>query len=213
MYQPPHFREARTDVLHALIEAHPFATLVTVDQQGLEANHIPFVLHPELGPNGVLRGHVSRANPVWQNIDPATGALAIFQGPHAYITPSWYPSKKRDGMVVPTWNYALVHAHGPLSVVDDAAALRRHLDCLIATQEQDRPVPWCASDAPADFIASHMKGIVGLELAITRLEGKWKVSQNRSEQDRTGVARGLRLEGGEQARAVADLVDGQSPNN
>jgi len=210
MYQPPHFREQRIDVLHALITAHPFATLVTVDPQGLNANHIPFVLHPELGANGLLRGHVSRANPVWKNIDTATDALAIFQGPDAYITPSWYPSKKVDGKVVPTWNYATVHAHGPLQVVDDAAALRQHLDSLVASHEQDRPVPWATNDAPADYIASHMKGIVGIEMPISRLEGKWKVSQNRSDQDRTGVARGLRLEGGDTAQSMADLVDNQS---
>jgi transcriptional regulator len=207
MYQPPHFREQRVDVLNALITAHPFATLVTVDPQGLDANHIPFVLHPDEGPHGTLRGHVSRANPVWKNIDPATDALAIFQGPDAYITPSWYPSKKVDGKVVPTWTYATVHAHGPLQVIDDKAALRQHLDCLVASQEQDRPVPWYASDAPADYIANHMKGIVGIEMPIARLEGKWKVNQSKPEQDRIGAARGLRLEGGEKAQAIADVID------
>jgi len=207
MYRPPQYREKRIDVMHALIAAHPFAALVTVGEHGLDANHIPFVLHPDEGPNGTLRGHVSRANPLWKTVDPKTEALVIFQGPDAYVTPSWYPSKKVDGKVVPTWVYAAVHAHGPLKVVDDPAAIRQHLDCLVGSQEQDRPAPWYASDAPDDYIANLIRGIVGIEVPISRLEGKWKLNQDKPEDNRTGTARGLRLEGGPAEQALADLVD------
>jgi len=207
MYQPPLFREDRLEVMHGLIRAHPFATLVTLEAGALSANHLPMILHPKLSANGTLHGHMARANPLWQNRDGGVDALAIFHGPQQYITPSWYPSKKEHGKVVPTWNYAVVHAHGPLTTIEDPAWLRAHLEALTGQQEGGRPVPWFVSDAPDDFIAHQLKGIVGFELTIGRIEGKWKVSQNRDERDRTGVSRGLRFESPGQASDMADLVE------
>lgn len=207
MYQPPHFREDRLDVLHDLIRAHPLATLVAVGPDGLVANHLPLVLHAELSANGTLRGHVARANPLWRTFDPAIDALAVFRGPDSYITPSWYPSKKQHGRVVPTWNYAVVHASGPLRVFEDAAWLRAQVEELTFRQERDRPVPWAVSDAPDDYIARQLKGIVGIELPISRIEGKWKVSQNRGDRDRRGVSRGLERESGGTSSDMSELVE------
>ena len=211
MYQTPHFREDRIDVLHDLIRAHPFATLVAFGQEGLIGNHLPFVLHDELTNNGTLRGHVARANPLWKNFDPTIDVLAVFQGADSYITPSWYPSKKEHGKVVPTWNYAVVHAYGPLSIIEDAEWLRAHLDELTFQQENKRPVPWAVSDAPDDYIARRLKGIVGMEMPISRIEGKWKVSQNKKDQDRMGVSRGLDIESGGVPSVMSDLVDRYGP--
>lgn len=207
MYQTANFREDRVDVLHGLIRAHPLATLVAFGQAGLIGNHLPFVLHDELAENGTLRGHIARANPLWKDFHPAIDVLAVFQGPDNYITPSWYPSKKEHGRVVPTWNYAVVHAYGPLRIIEDPEWLRAHLDELTCQQESERPVPWGVSDAPDDYIAGQLKGIVGIEMPISRIEGKWKVSQNRKDQDRTGVSRGLKLESGGVASGMSDLVD------
>lgn len=207
MYQTPHFREDRIDVLHGLIRAHPLATLVAFGADGLIANHLPFVLHEDLSENGTLRAHVARGNPLWRTFDPGVEALAVFRGPECYVTPSWYPSKKAHGRVVPTWNYAVAHAHGPLRIVEDAAWLRAHLTRLVFQQENERPVPWAVSDAPDDFVERQMKGIVGIELPISRIEGKWKVSQNRQEQDRTGVSRGLRAESAGAPSPMAELVE------
>lgn len=207
MYQPPHFREDRIDVLQDLVRAHPLAALVAMSQDGLIANHLPMILHCELSEKGTLRGHVSRANPLWKAFDAEVDALAIFQGPESYITPSWYASKKEHGKVVPTWNYAVVHAHGPLRILDDAQWLRAHLDVLTHQQERTRPVPWELADAPADFVERQLKGIVGIELPISRIEGKWKVSQNRADRDRMGVHRGLQLESGGAASALSELVE------
>ena len=216
MYQPPHFREDRVDIMHDLIRANPFATLVTIEDGGLSANHMPMVLHADQGEFGTLRGHVSRGNPLWKKADASVEALAIFQGVNAYITPSWYASKKEHGRVVPTWNYAVVHAYGSLEFVEDAGRLRAHLEALVGQQESARPVPWAVGDAPDEFIERQMKGIVGFVLPISRIEGKFKVSQNRTASDRTGVSRGLRLEGGENdanAAAMADLVERYGPKD
>ena len=206
MYQPPLFREERPEVMHGLMRAHPFATLVMLEEGALSANHIPLVIHPELSENGVLRGHVSKGNPLWTKHDPTVEALAIFQGPQHYVTPSWYPSKKAHGKVVPTWNYAVVHAYGTLETYEDPTRLLAHLNELTNRNEIERPVPWEVSDAPDEFVAKQLKGIVGLEIAITRLEGKWKVSQNRDEKDRRGVSRGLVVENDRDAAAMSDLV-------
>jgi transcriptional regulator len=143
------------------------------------------------GSMGRLKGHISRANTQWRDYSPSVEALAIFSGPHHYITPNWYPEKQETGKVVPTWNYAVVHAYGYLRVVEDPEWLMAHLTNLTRIHEADSLVPWKVGDAPADYVASLVKGIVGLEMVIERLEGKWKVSQNRSEQDRSGVATGL----------------------
>jgi transcriptional regulator len=196
LYIPPHFREDRLDVLHALVREHGFATLVTTGAAGLMATHLPMVLDGGAGPLGTLRGHVSIANPQWRD----TGeALAIFQGPASYITPSWYATKQETGRVVPTYNYLAVHAYGSLRTFRDSHSLDRHVRELTAKHEAEFEEAWEVDDAPHAYIEGLLKGIVGLELEITRLEGKWKTSQNRPAADRAGVARGL--------RQIADLVD------
>lgn len=184
------FDEQRLDVLHALIAQHPLATLVTRDADGLCADHIPFEIGaatPE-APFGVLRGHVARANPLWRRSAPV---LAVFQGPQAYVSPAWYEEKPRSGKVVPTYNYAVVHAHGALRAIDDAAWLLALVERLSARHEAGREVPWQVSDAPAAYIDKMLAAIVGIEIPIARLEGKWKASQNRSAQDQANVAAGL----------------------
>ena len=207
MYQPPLFREERVDVMHDLMRAHPFATLVCLEAGALSANHIPLVIHPELSDKGTLRGHVSKGNPLWREHDPSVEALAIFQGPQHYVTPSWYPSKKAHGKVVPTWNYAVVHAYGTPTIMQEPAWLLAHLNELTNRNETERPVPWEVSDAPDEFVGKQLKGIVGMEIPITRLEGKWKVSQNRDAKDRRGVTRGLVVENDRDAVAMSALVE------
>ena len=185
--------------MHDLIRSFPFASIVTLGSDGIAANHLPFVLKDsgaikgDKADPGALHGHVARENPLWQTA--ATEALVIFQGPHHYITPSWYPSKQEHGKVVPTWNYAVVHAYGSLRTHDDPAWVRAHLGDLVTQQEDGRNEPWAIEDAPDDYIASMLEGIVGFEVVIDRLEGKWKVSQNRGETDRAGVVSGLKSEG------------------
>jgi transcriptional regulator len=205
MYVPSHFEETRTEVLHQLVRDHPLAVLVTHTPDGLEANHLPFDLDPDPAPHGTLRGHVARGNAVWRT-PSTTEALAIFRGADGYITPSWYATKREDGKVVPTWNYAVVHAYGPLRVIDDPVWLRALVERLTARHEANRPVPWQVTDAPADYVAARIRGIVGLELPITRLVGKWKVSQNRSDADRAGIVDGLRAQDDPDATAMAELV-------
>ena len=207
MYLPKHFEETRVPVLHDLIRAHPLATLVMLTPSGLDANHIPFEIDPAPAPSGTLRGHVARANPLWRSVSDVE-MLAIFQGPDTYISPSFYVTKQETGKVVPTWNYAVVHAHGPLRVIDDPAWLRAFVETLTNRHEGARRAPWRVTDAPADYIDSMVTAIVGIEIPITRLIGKWKVSQNRPEQDRAGVAEGLLEEGGDSAAAMARLVRG-----
>jgi transcriptional regulator len=206
MYQPPHHREVRLEVQHALIRAHPFGTLVTLGSEGLTANAIPFVLE-EREPFGVLKGHLARANPQWRDFRPNVEALVIFQGVESYITPSWYATKRETGKVVPTWNYAIVQARGPMRAVEDRDWLADQITALTTLAERNRDAPWAVSDAPAAFVEAQIKGIVGIEIPITRIDGKWKVSQNRPEADRIGVAEGLRLAGDETSSAMADLVE------
>jgi transcriptional regulator len=211
MYLPALFHETRLPILHELIRAHPFATLVTLDATGLVANHIPMEIDAAAGPLGTLRGHVARANPVWKSHRFDVEAMAVFQGPHCYITPSHYPTKVATGKVVPTWNYATVHAHGPLRVIDDDAWLRRFIEQLTARHELARTQgttdqPWQVGDAPAPFIDTQLKSIIGIELPISRVEGKWKVSQNRTAEDRDGVVAGLRRGDDPMQRAIAELV-------
>jgi len=191
MYLPRHFEETRLPVLHDLIRAQPLATLVTLASSGLTANHIPLILDADAGPNGTLRGHVARANPLWRDFSAEAGALDVFHGPEAYITPSWYAEKPRSGKVVPTWNYAVVHASGPLVVIDDAAWVRALVERLTRQMETPRPQPWSVADAPSEYIDAQVSAIVGLEIPITRICGKWKLSQNRTAEDREGVAHGL----------------------
>ena len=206
MYTPRHFEEPRLDVLHELMRRQSLATLVTFGPKGLNANHLPLYLDASSGPRGVLRGHVSRANPVWKDLDPAVEALAVFSGPEAYITPSWYATKRETDEAVPTWNYVVVHAHGPLRVIEDPDWLRAHVGELTRHQEADLPEPWRVEQAPAEYIARLLGGIVGLEIVISRIEGKWKVSQNQPEANRQGVIAGLEESGEARAAAMAALV-------
>jgi len=207
MYQPVHFVQTDPAALAGLMHAHPLATLVHRDDQGvLAADHIPLMWQPdEGGLTGKLAGHVARANPLWRQAAGQT-LLAVFQGPQDYITPSWYASKAESGKVVPTWNYAVVHAHGTLHAVDDAAWVHALVDTLTNRHEASRERPWGVGDAPADYIAALLRAIVGIEIRVTRLEGKWKLSQNRPHADRQGVAAGLAHEGGDAARTMANLV-------
>jgi len=193
MYLPPHFEEKRIDVLHQLIRNQPLGLLITQSVGGdLTANSVPFVLDadPDAGP-GILRAHVARANPLWREARTVSPALIVFQGPQAYISPSFYPSKSEHGKVVPTWNYVMVQARGRLKVIDDAAWLHAFVTRLTERHESPRPAPWAVSDAPADYVDQMVRAIVGIEIPLSDLQGKWKVSQNRSAADRAGVARGL----------------------
>jgi transcriptional regulator len=206
MYLPKHFEETRVQVLHDLIGAHPLGALVAMTSAGLEANHIPFEVDPEPAPFGTLLGHIARANPLWRDVSRDVEALVIFQGPGLYVSPSWYPTKQETAKVVPTWNYAVVHAYGAVRFIDDRDWLRAFVTKLTARHEAPRSDPWKVTDAPADYIEQMLGAIIGLEIPITRLVGKWKVSQNRPVQDRDGVVEGLRREGGHDAAAMADLV-------
>ena len=203
MYIPAAFREERLEVLHALIASHSLATLVTYGSNGLLANLIPFTLtgNEKLG---VLRAHIAKANSQLAALREGGEALVIFQGPESYITPSWYPSKKEHGRVTPTWNYAVVEARGKAKVIEDPAWILSQVEQLTDKQEMHRPHPWKVSDAPKEFIAGQLKAIAGVEISIDHLEGKWKVSQNRSEADRRGVAEGLSQKDGN--NAMAELV-------
>jgi transcriptional regulator len=191
MYIPRANEEKRVPVMYALMVAHPLATFVTMSASGLIASHIPMVLADDGSEFGVLRAHISRANPQWRDPTPTVDALAIFAGHQHYITPNWYPGTKEHGKEVPTWNYAVVHAYGPLKVIEDEDWLLSNVEMLTDIHEAHSPQPWKVSDAPADFIRSQLRGIVGLEMPIRRLQGKWKVSQNRDEDDRKGVIEGL----------------------
>jgi transcriptional regulator len=195
MYRPPAFREDRPEVLRALIRAHPLGTLVTAGTAGLVANLVPFTLDPARGRHGVLRAHLARANEQIAELRSASEVLVIFQGPETYITPSWYASKAEHGRVVPTWNYVVVQARGRPEVIDEADWLRTQIGELTHAHEDARAKPWRVTDAPDDFIDSQVKGIIGIEIPIARIEGKWKASQNRPATDREGVAAGLTAEG------------------
>jgi transcriptional regulator len=202
MYTPPAFAETRIEALHEAIRAHGLATLVTHAADGMIATHLPLMLDATRGRFGTLIGHLARANP---QAHRATGeALVIFQGPDGYITPSYYPTKRENAKVVPTWNYAAVHAYGPLRIIDDKAELLAIVTRLTNAHEQPRAQPWAVSDAPEDFIDGMLRAIVGIEVPITRLEGKWKMSQNRPAVDRAGVVSGLAADGHDALAAVVD---------
>ncbi len=204
MYTPPAFLETDMAAMQATMRAAPLASLVTATAAGLLCTPVPLLLEPDEGERGVLYGHIARANPHWR--EPASAeSLAIFSGPDAYVTPSWYATKRETGKVVPTWNYVAVHAYGPAEFFDEADRLLAVVTRLTERHEGARPNPWAVADAPAEFIAAQLRGIVGLRLPITRLEGKRKMSQNRPAADRAGVAAGL--EAGDPAtRPVAGLI-------
>ena len=203
MYMPAHFEETRPEVLQALLSAHPLATWVVQSGAGLVVNHIPFLLDATRGPQGTLIGHVARANPVWRQLG---ASVAVFQGPQAYISPAWYPTKHAHGKVVPTWNYAVVHVHGVPRAIESRDEVLAIVTRLTQTHEAASAVPWAVSDAPADYIDQVLKAIVGIEIPIERWVGKWKVSQNRSAPDRLGTVAGLQQRGDEQSLGMAALV-------
>jgi transcriptional regulator len=211
MYQPPHFREDRLEVQHALIRMHPLGLLVSAGKGGLMANPVPFLLLPDASEHGTLHCHVSRANPHWRELGAVEECLVVFQGPQQYIAPSWYETKRETGKVVPTWNYATVHAWGKPHVIEDTEWLRRNVEGLTRSHEGARPAPWAVDDAPPEYVAAQLRGIVGIEIPIARIEGKWKVSQNRPEADRAGVVAGLRKHG-EASAPMASLVAERLPH-
>ncbi|MBI5900424.1 MAG: FMN-binding negative transcriptional regulator [Rhodocyclales bacterium] len=205
MYLPAHFAEQRPAVLHALMREHPFATLVSSGAQGLAADHLPLRLAFDATGKARLRGHVARANPLWRDA-AGSEVLAIFHGPQAYVSPSWYPSKHEHGKAVPTWNYVVVQARGRLATIDDPLRLRALLDDLVDHHESGLPQAWRVADAPPDYIEKMLAAIVGIEIEILALEGKWKVSQNQPAANRAGVVAGLHAQGGEHQNAIAALV-------
>jgi len=206
MYVPKHFEETDRGVLHALIRSHPLSTWVTQSAAGLAVNHIPFLLQPDAGPHGTLVGHVARANPIWQTLAANEASIVVFQGAEAYISPSWYSSKQQHGKVVPTWNYAVVHAQGVPRAIEDSVWLRDLVTRLTQEHESHRDVPWQVGDAPHDYIDKMLTAIVGIEIPILSLTGKWKVSQNRPRPDQEGTVAGLNESGEHGAREMALLV-------
>jgi transcriptional regulator len=205
MYMPEQFREERAEVLCAFIARHPLGALVATGPEGLIANHIPMLWHPQPDGTGVLSGHVARANPLWKLLAPHSPVLVIFTGAVHYITPSWYPAKQVDGKVVPTWNYSVVHAHGAIRFLRGAPEALATVRELTEHQEAARPAPWAVSDAPAEYLEAHLKHIVPFEIAVTRLTGKFKASQHRAADERASVAAALRAEG-LSAEAIGELV-------
>jgi transcriptional regulator len=207
VYVPSHFEETDLGVLHALIRAQVLGAWVAPGEAELIVNHVPFLLDAERGEHGTLMAHVARANPVWQSFSRQQESVVVFQGPQGYISPSWYASKQEHGKVVPTWNYAVVHAHGMPRVIDDPDWLLAHVSRQTELQESKRGLPWRVSDAPREFIDGLLKAIVGIEIPITKIVGKWKVSQNRPAADRLGVVAGLQARGDAAAQEMARLVD------
>ncbi|WP_420407505.1 FMN-binding negative transcriptional regulator [Hoeflea sp.] len=202
MYLPEQFAETDENVMRALISAHPLGLLISASESGVQANPVPFLVSVE---NGVtrLRAHVARANPQWRHIAEGASVLVVFQGVESYITPSWYPSKAEHGKVVPTWNYAMVQARGTVTVTPDPDWLITQVNDLTERHEAGRPAPWKVGDAPERFIETQLRGIVGIDISVSELTGKWKVSQNRPEADRRGVHQGL---SDAELSGMADLV-------
>src|SRR5690348_1585157 len=204
-YPNPCFREDRTEVLHEAIRGISFGTLLTHVNDEFVATHLPFEVEARPAPHGTLIGHIARYNPQWREIRKGIPALAIFQGPHAYVSPSWYPGKREDPRQVPTWDYVTVHAHGTLHTMDDPDRLYAHLERLVQRNEGARAEPWKITDAPADYLREQMGYIVGLELRIEKLEGRCKLSQNRNAADQEGARAGL-ASGNEREREVAEAI-------
>jgi transcriptional regulator len=206
VYVPSYHEESNLSVLHALIRAHPLATWVTLGVNGLIANHIPFILDTTRGKYGTLRAHVSRANTVWKELSNTLPSIIMFHGPQSYITPSWYPTKQVEGKVVPTWNYAVVHAHGIPKVIQDRDWILQAITDLTNQSESPRSEPWKVSDAPDEFINRLLGAIVGIEIPITEITGKWKVSQDEALPDRVGTAAGLLQLGDPSSLVLSGLV-------
>lgn len=195
MYIPQHFAETRPEELHRIIREHPLGMLVTPGEAGMDADHVPFEFDPGAGAHGVLTAHVARANPLWQRCPTGTQVMVVFRGAQAYISPSWYPSKHEAHRQVPTWNYEAVHVHGTLTVRDDERFVRGLVARLTRRHEATEPQPWKMGDAPPDYIDSMLRNIVGIEIAVTTMTGKSKLSQNKDERDRLGAADALAARG------------------
>lgn len=215
MYLPSHFEETRSEALHALVRDHPLGTLITQDRRGaLQADAIPFVLDASAGGPGVLSGHVARANPLWRETRDDVDALVVFHGAQGYVSPGWYPSKAVHGKAVPTWNYIVVQARGRLRAIDDREWLRAFVTRLTERHEARQATPWHVSDAPADYLETMLGAIVGIEIALTSLVGKWKTSQNRDAADRSGVVAGLKAlalrDADQSALALAEAMAGNA---
>lgn len=206
MYVPPVFCENRIDVLHKMMSEIGAAVVVGHDQNGLVATHVPIELDPQPEPFGTIRCHFARANPHAATVSGGE-LLAVFQGPQGYVTPSWYPSKHQTGKAVPTWNYVAVHAYGIATTFEDAGLLHAHLSALTDRQESNYRIPWKVEEAPRSFIDGMCRAIIGIEIKLTRIEGKWKLSQNKPAHDRIGVINGLRSLGDEASDRIADLVE------
>jgi transcriptional regulator len=210
MYEPPLHKKESLEAQHALIRSQPLGLLISKGPDGLEANAIPFLIDASASKLGTLRAHMARANPQWRSLGAVDEALVVFQGPDRYISPNWYATKRETGKVVPTWNYVMVQARGRPRVIEDPEWLRAQIDELTRTHEGHRPAPWAVSDAPAAFVAMQVKAIVGVEIEIARIAGKWKASQNRPAADREGVIDGLTGEGEPMALDMAEIVRGES---
>ncbi len=210
MYVPEHFRETRIDVLRAFIERYSLGTLIAVTPQGISANHIPMQLLPTPDGPGLLRGHIARANTLWRVLEPGAAVLAVFIGPDHYVSPSWYPSKHEHGKAVPTWNYATVHLAGHIRFIEDPIWLRSLVQSLTDEHERNNVNRWRITDAPADYIEGMLRAIVGFEIEVSGIEGKFKGSQNRPAEDRAGVGAALRA-AGLSADEVAQLAPGAGP--
>jgi transcriptional regulator len=207
MYMPDHFKLDDTAVLQQYIRAYNFGVLILADEQGIEANHLPFHLVTEEGSGlGQLQCHLARGNPAWQRLRQSARVLVVFQGPHAYVSPSWYPAKAETGRVVPTWNYLAVHAEGSARVIEEPAWLHQHLQNLTSQQEAPMPQPCAVDDAPADYVERLMSGIVGVEISITALSGKLKASQNHPEPNRAGVKAALAATASTLGQDLAKLI-------
>ncbi|MBW0148041.1 FMN-binding negative transcriptional regulator [Marinobacter arenosus] len=207
MYVPNHFREDDTEKLHQYIRDYGFGLLVTADDEGIEANHVPFHLSMEADDSlGTLQCHLARSNPVWQRIQNGEAVLAIFQGPDAYVSPSWYPTKAETGRVVPTWNYLAVHVEGSARVIQDPVWLKEHVRQLTDQHEKGRAQPWAVDDAPTDFTERLVQGIVGVEVKIKKLTGKLKASQNQPERNQAGVKDGLKGEHAPRSDAMSGFI-------
>jgi transcriptional regulator len=211
IYNPPAFRETDLPALQAQIQGTGFATLITVGADSPIVSHLPMLLDPKLGAFGTLIGHVARANPQWKDSDFSKRAIAMFMGPDAYISPSWYPSKAEHGKVVPTWNYSAIYARGMVETFDDALELRTHVTALSEHFERAMPKPWQVSDAPEDYLQRQFKGIVGLRLTIGAIEGKAKLSQNRTEIDHDSVAAALSASERPDDRVIGRMMKQRPP--
>ena len=209
MYTPTHFEESRLPELYEFMRRHPFASVIASVSGRLDANHVPLILDPALGPYGQLRGHIARANSMWRDVQAEAEVLVLFHGANGYISPSWYASKKEHGKVVPTWNYGVVHVRGRIAWVQDTQWLRRLVEELTERHESGKPEPWQVSDAPDDYIRKMLEGIVGFEISIAEIKGKMKLSQNRTDADLSGIRRGISNQADAGAAELAKLMGGK----